>query len=299
MDNKKEILIDTDIGDDIDDALALALALRSPELNLLAVTTVFKNTAERAKLAHALLKKYNRTDIPVYEGIAMPMVNEVSIKDIPCQCAAIEDDDYVKRDEHAIDVIIDTVKAYPALTILAIGPLTNIALAILKAPEVMAKANIVLMGGAFGTTEPEWNIFCDPEAASVVFRSGANIKAIGLDVTTRCTLSKENEAVAKACVTEEAAFLMKLFAAWHKASGYGITLHDPLIIGAIINPKLVRYEERKIVIELRGENTRGATIVKQSFFKTFETPNAAIATSVESEEFVDFFMKRVFPNPLQ
>ncbi len=298
MDNKKKILIDTDIGDDIDDALALALALRSPELNLLAVTTVFKNTAERARLAYALLKKYNRADIPVYEGIGTPIVNEVSVQDIPCQCGAIGNIDYVKRDEHAIDIIIDTVKAHPDLTILAVGPLTNIAIAILKAPEVMAKANIVLMGGAFGTTEPEWNIFCDPEAASVVFRSGASIKAIGLDVTTRCTLSAKNEAIAKACKTEEAAFLMKLFAAWHKSSGYGITLHDPLIIGAIIDPELVRYEERKIVIELRGENTRGATIVKQSFFKTFETPNAVIAASVESEKFVDFFMEHVFPNSL-
>ena len=294
MDSKKKILIDTDIGDDIDDALALALALRSPELNLLAVTTVFKNTAERAKLAYALLKKYNRSDIPVFEGVGTPIVNEVSVKEIPCQCQTLEAGDYVKREEHAIDSIIAMVKANPDLAIVAIGPLTNIALAILKAPEVMAKASIVLMGGAFGTTEPEWNIVCDPEAASIVFRSGANIKAIGLDVTTRCTLSKENEAIAKGCKAEEAAFLMKLFAAWHTSSGYGITLHDPLIIGAIIDPELVRYEERKIVIELRGENTRGATIVKQSFFKTFEPPNAAIATSVESEKFVNFFMQRVF-----
>ena len=230
----------------------------------------------------------------MYEGVGTPIVNEVSVKEIPCQCQTLEADGYVKREEHAIDIIIAMVKANPDLAIVAIGPLTNIALAILKSPEVMAKASIVLMGGAFGTTEPEWNIVCDPEAASIVFRSGANIKAIGLDVTTRCTLSKENEAIAKGCNAEEAAFLMKLFAAWHNASGYGITLHDPLIIGAIIDPELVRYEERKIVIELRGENTRGATIVKQSFFKTFEPPNAAIATNVESEKFVNFFMQRVF-----
>ena len=295
MERKQGILIDTDIGDDIDDALALALALRSPELEIRAITTVFKNTAERARLASALLTQYGQGDIPVYEGIRMPIINEISVCDIPCQCAVVDFDNYHKNEMHAADAILQAVRNDPKLTIVAIGPLTNLALACLKEPETMRSARIMLMGGAFGTTEAEWNIVCDPEAASVVFRSGAQIKVFGLDVTARCALSKEYEKTAQQRGSAEARFLMRLFDAWHRASGYGIMLHDPLVIGALLHPEWVRYEKQKVVVELRGENTRGSTILKRSFFKTFETPNAQVAVDVQAEAFIDFFMQRVFP----
>lgn len=295
MERKQGILIDTDIGDDIDDALALALALRSPELEIRAITTVFKNTAERARLASALLSQFGRHDIPVYEGTGMPIINEVAVHDIPCQCAVVDFDQYRKNDMHAADAILQAVRSDPALTIIAIGPLTNLALACLKEPETMRSARIMLMGGAFGTTEAEWNIVCDPEAASVVFRSGAQIKVFGLDVTARCALKKEYELIAQQRGDAEARFLMRLFDAWHRASGYGIMLHDPLVIGALLHPEWVHYEKQKVIVELRGENTRGSTILKRSFFKTYETPNAQVATDVNAEAFIEFFMSRVFP----
>ncbi len=295
MEAKKGILIDTDIGDDVDDALALALALRSPELEIKAITTVFKNTAERARLTCALLDVYGRTDIPVYEGIGMPIINTVSIAEIPCQCEAVDYSGYRKQSVHAVDAILGAVKSDPELTIVAIGPLTNIAMACLKEPETMRSSRIMLMGGAFGTTEAEWNIVCDPEAASVVFRSGAQIKVFGLDVTARCKLKNQQMQTAAERTLLEARFLMCLYDAWHRSSGYGIMLHDPLVVGALIHPEWLRFDEKKVIVELRGEHTRGSTILKQSFFEIYETPNAQVAADVNADAFIDFFMDRVFP----
>lgn len=295
MQNHKCILIDTDIGDDVDDALAIALALRSPEIEIKAITTVFKNTSERARLAHALLDTFHRTDIMVYEGTGRPIINEVQTDEIPCQCKVTDYDNYRKHPLHAADVIIRTLEEEPETIIVAIGPLTNIALAVMKAPEIMAKAEIYMMGGAFGTTEAEWNIYCDPEAASVVFRSGARIRIFGLDVTVPCALSKENMERIGRCGENEGKFLSKLMDAWQSASGYGITLHDALTIAALIRPELIQYDKKRVVVELRGENTRAATIVKQSFFQTYEEPNVEIASSVKKDEFITLFMDRVFP----
>lgn len=295
MEAKKSILIDTDIGDDVDDAFALAFALQSPELEIKAITTVFKNTSERARLACALLEIYGKVDIPVYEGIGMPIVHSVSAADVPCQSAVVSYNGYKRRNEHAVDVILESVRNDPDLIIVAIGPLTNIAIAVLKAPAVMSRANIMMMGGAFGTTEAEWNVLCDPEAASIIFRSGANIQVFGLDVTAKCALTKDAERLAKKSDGLQPQFLLKLYDAWHKASGYGIMLHDPLVIAAIVQPDLIRFEKRRVEVELRGEITRGSTIVRQSFFETHETPNAEIASDVKTGEFIKLFMKRVFP----
>lgn len=292
--NQKCILIDTDIGDDIDDALAIAFAIGSTEIQVKAITTVFKNTSERAKLTQALLKIYERENIPVYEGIGKPIVNEIAVDEIPCQCQVVNFEAYNKNECHAVDAIISTVRENPDIIIVAIGPLTNIAMAIRKAPEVMGKSNIFIMGGAFGIVEPEWNICCDPEAASVVFRSGANIKVFGLDVTVSCTLSEKQMNKAASCRNEKSRFLVKLMEAWMQTSGYGVTLHDALTVAAIVDPDLVQYEEKEVIVELRGENTRGATIVKQSFFGTEEYPNVKVASKVKTEQFLNLFMERVF-----
>ena len=294
MGNQKSILIDTDIGDDVDDALAIALALRSPEIKIKAITTVFKNTAERARLAQALLDTFGETKIPVYEGSGRPIIHEVETEEIPCQCKVVDYLNYHKRPDHAADVIIQTLKEDPDTIIAAMGPLTNIALAILKAPEIMKEASIYLMGGAYGTAEAEWNVFCDPEAASVVFRSGAKLKVFPLDVTVGCRLEEKDLSKICRCQGKEAAFLMKLIEAWQQATGYGVTLHDVLVIAELASPDFVQYDPKKVVVELHGEFTRASTIAKESFFKTYEEPNAEVAVSVRNRDVVQFFLERVF-----
>ena len=292
--DRKKILIDTDIGDDTDDALALAFALNSPEIEISAITTVFKNTAQRARLASAQLDLFQAKGIPVYEGAGQPIINEVSVDEIPCQCEGLIYDRYQKRELHGADAIIQTLKQDPDTIIVAIGPLTNLALAVMKAPEVMKKATIYMMGGSFAITDPEWNILCDPEAASVVFRSGAKLRVFGLDVTVPCRISDENMERIRSCRTEQAQFLVRLINAWTEASGYGVTLHDPLTVAAVARPDLVEYEKKEVVIELRGEHTRGAAIIRDSFFGMEIHPNIELAVRVKKDEFIDLFMERVF-----
>lgn len=294
MEKVKNILIDTDIGDDVDDALAIAFAMCSPEVRIQAVTTVFKNTGKRAELVQALLKVYGNSGIPVYEGVGKPIINTVQENEIPCQYQVIGEADYKKSECHASDIIIRTLERDPDTILVAIGPLTNIALAVMKAPEIMSQANIYMMGGAFGKTEPEWNILCDPEAASVVFQSGADIRVFGLDVTVQCALSEEQLSAAFSTKNEKARFLAKLMKAWMHSSGYGVTLHDALTLAAVIDPELIEYEEKEVFVELRGENTRGATIIRQSFFGLEEHPNVKIAAKVKKEAFLNLFMQRVF-----
>lgn len=294
MPKRQRILIDTDIGDDVDDALALAFAARSPELEIAGVTTVFKNVSQRARLAKAVLSAFGRGDVPVCEGIGTPIINHVDVEEIPCQCGAAGDGGYQKDPRHAVDFLLDTVRGDPSLIIVAIGPLTNLAVAALKEPQTIARTRICLMGGAFGTTEPEWNILCDPEAASVVFRSGAEITAVGLDVTTQCALPSEKMRVIERAAGEGECLLNRLCQAWRRHSGFGVTLHDPLVIGQLIDPSILTFEPGEIVVELSGSHTRGATLLKRSFFPKPEHPNARIATKVDSGKFIGLFMDRVF-----
>ena len=188
MNEKIKIILDTDIGDDADDALALCLALKSPELEVLGITTVFRNTTARAKIAVALLNMMGKNHIPVYAGIGKPLVAQVNTKEPPIQLLENMKGLSYSDDMGAVEYLYHTLKyAEESVTLVAIGPLTNIAVLLLMYPEIISRVHeIVLMGGAFYMHYTEWNIFCDPEAAEIVFSSGIPIRAIGLDVTTCC-----------------------------------------------------------------------------------------------------------------
>ncbi len=291
----KKIIIDTDIGDDVDDALALAFAIKSNEFDILGISTVFKNIKSRADLAYELLCLLDKSEIPIFEGIGNPIVCNVNPKEIPCQCKILAESSRPRNNLHAVDFIIDSVKNNSDLTIAAIGPLTNIAVAILKAPEIMCNAKIVMMGGVLSAHEPEWNIICDPEAANIVMQSGADLKFIGLDVTIPCGLSEEVITKIQNSKKADVKFLGKLIEAWKKESGFGVTLHDPLVFEYLIDESIISFEKKFIQIELNGKITRGATVdYSRVFNRRVAESNCEFAVKANYEKILEMFTDLIF-----
>ncbi len=192
-----KFILDTDIGDDIDDSFALALACLAPGTELLAVTTVFRNTHCRTGQARQLLDSLGR-QVPVYTGLGMPLSGKIPplpgdggadpLAHPPCQY----DDSMAcePSEKDAVTALLELTAQYPGEVVLVpIGPLTNIAAAIQRDPAFVKNVKkIVTMGGWFTNPVAEWNILCDPVAADIVYASGIPVEAIGLDVTLQCPL---------------------------------------------------------------------------------------------------------------
>jgi purine nucleosidase len=298
-DMKEKIIIDTDIGDDIDDALAIALALNSPEIEVVGITTVYKNAKARARLAKKLLLMAGREDIPVYAGVGQPFINKVNENEIPNHYLKDMEDIPVNQDIDGIDFIINTIMASEGdISLVPIGPLTNIAMAIIKKPEIKAKIkNIVLMGGAYYFHCNEYNIECDPEAARVVFQSGVKIKAVGLDVTLKCQLTHKDINIIENQSKDVTKFLSNLISHWRGKNDYLPILHDPLAIYAVFNEGLLEFNEERIVVETKGESTRGTTFNQTSYrWGRTDSVNSDIYTakSVDGKGFIKLFMNRLF-----
>ncbi len=292
---KRKIIIDTDIGDDIDDALAVSYALHSPELDVIGITTVFRDTAARAKIARKLLQLAGRDEIPVYAGCQQPLINRYDPDVLPCQYGQEMSNLEYNRDMDAVDYIINRVTHSDGdITLVPIGPLTNIANVLSRKPELRHKLReIVLMGGAYFGHSTEWNVFCDPEAARIVFESGVAIKAIGLDVTLKCQWSERELEKAGKSISPLQKFLYQLVERWREVPGNNLPhLHDPLAIYAIGNEEFLEFEDIHVAVETKGELTRGTTFSDNFFRKP--TTNAAAARYVKSREFMQHFMDRVF-----
>ncbi len=294
---KIKIIIDTDLGDDSDDVLALGLALRLEECELLGITTVFRNTNLRTEMVLKLLDIYKRPDIKVYSGIGKPLLkNEFDINEIPCQYSVFSDKTNLKPAfGDAIDFIINSVRENKDLTVVAIGPLTNLATAVVKAPDVMKKAKVVLMGGNYKTTYPEWNIYCDPESAKIVFENIDDITMVGLDVTVGCILDEKYITPLKTSNKKTLNTLYNVMKAWENHSGHPITLHDPLTLAYVFNNDLLKIEEKEIIVDCYGKYTAGATLCPASPYDSYVPNNKLIkvATDVKKEEFINMFVDKL------
>lgn len=256
----RKILIDTDIGGDVDDALALALALNSPgQLEIAGITNVYLANAWRAGVTKRVLKVYGREEIPVCTGAEKPLIGWWDENRIPNSSP-----DYGEfRGEklpHASDFIIRMAEQEEDLTLVAIGPMTNIGLALAKAPHIASRLRIVMMGGQVTKAHPEWNIVCDPEAARIVFESGVPIHMIGLDVTNRCQFTREEVDEVKAAGNAHTELLGEMMEIFIQNFGYLPILHDPLAMATLLWEDLVTFEEKKILIETAGQYTRGLTV---------------------------------------
>jgi purine nucleosidase len=302
----KPIIFDVDTG--IDDAMAMAYALNSPELEVLGFTTCFGNVpvVNSTRNTLAVLEKLNRR-IPVYEGADQTLVRGRK-KRYPKHVHGedglgntLRFKPTIKASQgNAADFIIDQVQSRPhEITIIAVGPLTNIALAINKAPMIMSLVKeVVIMGGAVnvpGNVTPyaEANIISDPEAAHQVLTSGLPITLVGLDVTLQTYLLKSKLDDWRATGKESAEFLaemtdyyMKAYENSHPGLG-GCALHDPLAVGVAIDSSFVRTEWMNVKVVTEGEEA-GRTIGQKD-----GEPRIRVCTNVESERFLKHFLERV------
>jgi purine nucleosidase len=252
---KQLVLIDTDIGDDIDDAFALALALRSPEIDLQGVTTVFGDTPLRARLAAHILKVFGREDVPVAAGVATPL--RPRQRPSGATQATIVDDTAIFPNICALsgpELIVQTALAhYGQLTLLCIGPLSNVATALHIEPRLfMAIRRVIMMGGTSGYPFPEWNVRSDTRAARIVLGAGIPITLLGWNVTTRCQLQESD--VEQLCCdgSSQNQLLSTLLAIWQRHRPHWHPklpfLHDPLAVAALCRPEMFRFEEMTVRI---------------------------------------------------
>jgi inosine-uridine nucleoside N-ribohydrolase len=292
------VLFDTDIGDDIDDALALALALQSPELDIRGVTTVFGDVEKRTRLAWKELGLYGRQEIPLATGAGQPLLDP-PIFQRARQFDLLTDSDIPPSATHrrAAEFIVATLMASnEKITLVPVGPLTNIALALRLEPRIKTKIErIVMMGGAFKRLYSEWNIKCDRAAAQIVFDSGVPITAVGLDVTLQCKLENRDLDRLRAANNPASKFLLSLIELWQdgKESQTPI-LHDPLAVASVFRPDLIGSESGTVQVETSSPLTNGMTMFKPG---PKISSNVMIATTVNVRGFLDLLIDRLTATP--
>lgn len=297
--NPIPVILDTDIGDDIDDALALALALQSPELDVRAVVTVLQHRERRADLCWRILELYNRTDIPVGMGAEQPLLTKPRTGPVR-QTEALDPEmrmpDAKRR--NGIRLMIDTIlSSSEKVTVVAYGPLTNVAVALKAEPRIESKIErLVLMNGLFFTRiGVEYNTLRDPEAAAIVFGSGLPIVVVGLDVTMQCRLSPEDLRRFDSSTLPNVQFLRRLIRIWQDGDDDRMpVLHDPLSVAVTFRPELIRPLVGRVEVETRGEpgRTYGMTI-----FRSDANGLVQVAKEVEAPQFVSLFMERLVSAP--
>jgi purine nucleosidase len=319
----KKVIIDTDPG--TDDAVAIMLALNSPELDVRAITVVPGNVTASQGLENALrmVSLANRCDIPVAAGAQHPLFQKLVTAEFwhgknglanvelpPSKC---------KVDSHfGPDLIIQMVHAAPhEITLVPVGPLTNIALAVSKDPSIVPLVKeVIIMGGSISggnvNAAAEANIFNDPEAAQIVFQAGWPLTMVGLDVGDKTLLSKkyldqlsQTRGPVNDFISTVGKYLLDLSARF--GSG-GTPMYDPLAVGVAIDATLVKSPEMHVDVETRGDFTRGETVanrrgavernvlhgdhyVIEAVDKV--TPNAKVCVEVDADRFLQLFVSRI------
>ncbi|WP_423732398.1 pyrimidine-specific ribonucleoside hydrolase RihA [Hafnia paralvei] len=303
------IILDCDPGHD--DAIALILALASPELELKAVTTSAGNQTPDKTLRNALriLTLLQRSDIPVAGGAVKPLMRELIIADNVHGESGLDgpelpEPSFAPQTCNAVALIAQTLRAsQQPVTVVATGPLTNIALLLTSHPELHAKiSRIVIMGGAamLGNWTPaaEFNIYVDPEAAEIVFQSGLPIVMAGLDVTHRAQIMSEDIERFRQLgnpVAGVVADLLDFFMEYHKQEKWGFQgapLHDPCTIAWLIKPEIFTCVDRWVGVETQGKYTQGMTVVDY-YSLTANQPNTTVMMDVDRQAFVDLLVERI------
>lgn len=319
----KKIILDTDPG--TDDAMALMLALNSPELDVRAVTVVPGNVTAEMGLENALrmMSLAGRCDIPVAAGAKHPLFQKLITAEFwhgknglgnvelpPSKCKV--------DGRYGPDLIIQMVHAAPhEITLVPVGPLTNIALAVLKDPSIVPLVKeVILMGGSVGggnsTAAAEANIYNDPEAAQIVFQAGWPITMVGLDVGDKTLLTpkyleqlRQSHGPVNDFIYQVASYLIQLSAQFGSP---GSPMYDPLAVGVAIDATLVTAPPMHVEVETHGEFTRGETVANRHGVVERNVlhgdryliegldkvePNAKVCLEVDAARFLEMFVSRI------
>lgn len=313
---RQPLIIDTDPGQD--DAVAILLALASPELEVLGITTVAGNvplalTSRNARIVRELA---GRPEVPVHAGADRPLLKALVTAEHVHGRTGLDGPPLPEprlplAAAHAVDFIIDTLMAREpgTVTLCPLGPLTNIALALLREPRIAPRIRrIVLMGGGFfegGNITPaaEFNIYVDPQAADIVFRSGVPITMAPLDVTHRALTLPHRVAAIRAIGTP----LAETVAQWlefaerfdeQKYGQEGGPLHDPCVIAWLLRPELFKGRDCHVAIETVSPLTQGMTVVDW-WRVTGQAPNAHVLREIDADGFYALITERLrdLPRP--
>ncbi|HEX4206844.1 MAG TPA: nucleoside hydrolase [Ktedonobacteraceae bacterium] len=305
----KHIILDADPG--IDDALAFFLALASPEIQLDAITTVSGNVDVSATTRNALtlLTLAGHTDVPVARGCSQPLIRPLvdaaevhgrnGLGDIAAPAPTIE-----PVAQHAVDLIIQRIMDAPGeITLVAIGPLTNIALALHHEPRIAANVReVIMMGGALrvpGNVTPsaEFNIYADPHAAYSVFHAIWPMRLVSLDATQKVTLTRAQFATLASTGGKVPQFIQQMMAFYFdtyaaQRETHTFVMHDPLCLAVAFQPDLITWEPTYVDVELTGTHTLGETV---AYFQRpgAPAPNMQTSIGVDAQRFNRLFLERL------
>ena len=305
----KRILIDTDPG--IDDACAILLALASPELDIEGLSIVHGNCSMEQAAANALsiLELVGSDHIPVAKGCALPLVQPSFLAPethgtTGLGYAMLSEPDIQPIDEHASDFLIDRILSAPGeITLLAIGPLTNIALAIRKEPRIVpAVRELIIMGGAIRhegntTALAEFNTYADPHAAHIVYHAGMPATLVPLDVTYDCILTpgdirrlQKIDSPITRFLADSTRFYMEFHDEYQSIEG--CVINDPLALALAFLPELCTYQDLYVDVDISGGVSMGKTLA--DFYRASKKPaNMRVALGVRARDFLDLFLERM------
>jgi purine nucleosidase len=288
----QKVIIDTDIGDDIDDAFAVGLALQSPEFQILGISSAWRDTNLRARLLSRFLKETGRTDIPIALGLAThPVTNPGAFTQARYADGGPANQNY----PNAVDFLLDQIRLHPGeITLISIGPETNLGAAIDRDAATFRKLKrVIIMGGSvyrgysqfnYGNThgrDPEWNIICDIQAAQKVFTSGVPLYVMPLDSTQIKLQELERAEIFKAGTPLTDALLV-LYTQWSHGAAQTPTLFDAVPVAYATHPELCPTQPMRLRVD-----DQGYTRVESG------APNTQVCLRSSSDQFLEFFMPRI------
>jgi inosine-uridine nucleoside N-ribohydrolase len=324
------VIIDTDPGlgepgSDIDDGLAIALAIRSPELQVLGITTVNGNVdvSTGTDVARQLTERLGVPDLPVARGAATPLARDMA--PVRAMFHAVANEPVQNRhstpgrtklgpttSESAASFLARSTRELPGeITVIAIGPMTNIALAIEQDRSFARNvAELVLMAGSATTYAQnvtvvgDFNSYADPEALDIVMRSGAKIRMVGLDQTSRVMLTRDDAESLRASENPFSLWVADCTDAWIDFLGRAFPnrpehvdacfLHDPLVVASVIEPAICAWDEADVQVETRSELARGLVVADRGLaLRPMGAPNARVAIDTDVATFRGFFLQRM------
>ena len=299
----RKIILDCDPGHD--DAIALLLALASPELDLLGVTTVAGNQTLDKTTANAIrvLDFVGRDEVPVAAGADRPLVREQYVAEYVHGATGMDGPDLpppqrAPLEQHAVDFLADKIREHGGeVTLVPTGPLTNVALLLALHPDARPE-RIVLMGGAIAegnvTPAAEFNIWADPEAAARVFDSGIDVTMVGLDVTHKALFTPAHVERLTGRVGEMVGTLLEFYGAFHKQvyNFDGSPIHDAVAVARVIRADLLEVEHLNTEIDVESELCRGRTVV-DVWRRSGREPNSNVAVDIDANGFLDLLIERL------